>query len=1644
MSGGTRVSDEELLAAGAVLPPDTGNTPQGAVPVTARAYRHPGLDDRVVVRLVTGELGGAEDAAAAFLGLRPDSEPTVVGNGQRQSLGFPEWVLVHHPQDGHHALDVVPDLERAARLATSRPNAAMEAFVELGGRLEVSVPHFLPTFYEQAGRAFLAEESPKRAAQLFTRARKAEAQHGLAVDEQRLDAVFLEYALAGALPANVLAAYGRELGARVPADEALRRFTLLCLRRTAGGLPPSSQMANGLRKLARAARQDADLAEQAYLAELLGLPAVPRAPLSWWQSHREGLVALARRVPQVRGALLDLMPRVSDKDMPAVWLELLEASGATAGLCDPSLPAEERPQDGTAGWVRRFHALREACTSQRGCPSMPRLYSLLDRAADCLRTELSVSADELAVSGDVDLIDLLLSLGIPVTAPERAHELPLLSWAEREERRDLLALASDPRFRVPFRRAADDSLGRRGWNRESVMRAMRLLAAAPGGRLLLTEWVRALAQGTLGAALPQLPDELARLAWLPPEVLPLAEEEVRAAVTMDLAHVLTRTLRAGLLEELRWPALEEAADDLFPGRGRSMGASEAWPHLVVTSGRRARVIGAEGTVLAHDLRRPPGVRRDDLGFHYVDGELLVHWPGRDGLEGYWHTRADRIESLRSRHHYARGRELTWHSGDLTLPLPGGGRTTGHGILHAGDTTLPEERQLLSDGVSYWVWNSDPEAPQLRGWYAYDPATDAYGPMGMPAFLSDALREAPAGSQVVSAVLHPAPATGAGPAAVPVDGLVGLCVLQRPDGSLHARDLAGRSVTLPPGSPAPHALVTFPGDEDARGVVWRGSRYEVLDTDGVVVSVAELGRAHGSFNGGQALLPPVPYWQYLTPRDPEGSEALRRVDETVAAALLRAAAQEDTKDTKDTKVLPDAIGALLPVTDPALVAAIADVTRRVQRQQPVLDATAERLTAALGPKPEEDEGPTGPADIDLDSAMNGLVTAYGHRRRATHTVSGTLRMLSRATGMSGPPVEPGPDVRLHSEGPELPPESWPSLIALADAGLALAYRAAAGTTSGEHREVLTALLTAFGTLGLEPAGGSAPWRKVVLHLDDAPMGKPRELRPGLLPLPGGAFLALLGHHQRKKGGSGTRVTGFFHDPAGRFEVPEPYTTVSCEPLGEEGDAGRIGALLAALADRGPAPFFPEAAEEFARLTGVTGTMARLIVAGMPQIDGYDDAFLTADARRLIGVKAGAAALEREELRSLDDRIRIAVVEALLPAEPALLWTEGPDVAAAAKVFNAKVGKRRAVPEDLLHDAMRTLPDVRWGVREALPALLEPATEPRLSRDLEWKVTDFGAEPVGKSVGFTAETLTGFVTLAAWLAHRQPAGDPFRAALPAALTAVRERLDHAGLLLHLGRYVKVAEFRKVAGTPTETDERFERYGALIFNGSSAADDDEYIGPALRVALLDESGRDPYLPALRLDEPGPIAVEVALGLARDARFAALVGDPGDPLAGERAGDGTWWPQDPTRSVPDLVTEAAAEYGLGEDAAALYLMLLVMPDPTDRMTARWTGWKPARLKAARAELAATDLLVEAARTRAGRSQFLPGAWVEVPAPGIPLEQWKLPLFADTVSDGHTPLGVIVPTEPAAALYRKAWQRIREGDVPRFEKLTVRRGRRR
>ncbi|WP_406132612.1 DNA-binding protein [Streptomyces zaomyceticus] len=1636
MTSTTDSGNAELIRAGAVLPADAEGAGASAVELTARSYRHPVLgEERVVIRLAASELGPAEDLAAGFLGLEPHGEPVVVGLGQRQELGFPEWVLVHHPEDGHHALAVVPELDRLARQAKTKPKAALDACHELAGRLASAVPHFLPVFYEQAARVFLAVENTTYASQLFGRARTSEAQHGLPVDEDRLDAVFLEFALAGALPVKVLTGYGKELGARLAPAEAFERFRRLCVRRTAGGLAPSAQAAVELRRLARAAGLSGSEAEQDYLADLLPLPATLRAADGWWKTHRAALIALARRVPAVRGTLLSMTPPGDNGEFSGMWLAILVESGADAGLTDADLPAEERCADGAAGWLERFHTARHRGWGPRPTPSA--LLDLVDRAAGRLRTDLAARPEDegflrIGVE-DANLLDLLLSLDIPVADPtpgrrNRRHDaLNLSDWARGEEPRDLVALAADPRFRPAFRNGANS------YNDASTgTDVMRRLAGSAGGRPMLTEWMREVARDSVAAGLPGLPNAIARLSWLPAEALALAPQEVAAAAGADLGETLARTLRGGLWEELRWPAWEEALTELAPGRDKVDGLTvvEAWPYLIVANSVQVRVIDADSTVLTHDLRVPSG-HSYRYGFHFVDGALLVFWStyghGSEA-QAYWHTAPDKVFTVDGGAGY-----WSLRSEHLSLPLPGGGRTTGGGVLHHGDTRVPKERPVLSDGTSYWVWGAG-ECQVDGGWVEYDPAEGAYGRHSQPGFLADALRPHGNGAELLarSSWLRPAPVVDGSALGTSTDGLLGWRVVRLPGNGWHAEDTAGRVVSLPEGSSMPIAALTFPGDDRPRALTHQWRELSLADPDGVVTTTAD-GDRNELYGTAAATLPPLSHLYALRARDPEGSAVLRAADAESAGALLKAAVSaERTAD------LPDLVTTVLPgIAAPELIAGVVRVLRFAVRQQKSLDAVAARLDPAAEPAETRVEGP---ADRLLATALNGIAGSGYYRAGADEDVAHRfLDLLATARADTDGNTLPG---RVHFDLPSLPYSGLP-FTSLLDDPAAVAYRAVAPGSDIEHRAALLGVLDRVDALGLASTAGSVGhWRRVLVHLGATQLRTPDGLEHSswhrsVLPLGGGAALGITEHNESVV--DGREFGALLYDPSGRFEVPGPYTVRGDAPVGDRTrGADWLTAFLREANSRAEAPFVPEAAEEFSRLTGASGALSRLVLVGMPAIDSWENNFLPAELRKTLGLKVAEAGHARDELRALSIEVRRAVIAALLPEDPARLWSEGPDVASAAAVWNARVGRRAQVPDWLSAEAARAGRS-GWAVHRALPALLDPESSPELSVDVPWHIEGDKPAPVAPAdAPFTASVLAGAMSLTAWLAHRLPAGDPVRATLPSALTAVRRRLAGPELLLSVGHFTSLADFRKVAGTPTETAPGHERYGAVLM-----ATHDGQPQPALRPALLDSTGSDPYLVALRGPDQHPTAVEAALRRAHDPVFARLLADPGAPAAGGTDEEGTWWPQDPSRSVPALVAEVAAAHGLGPDAAVLYLMLLAMPDPTDRNTARWTGWKPARLKAARAELASGDLVVSAVRARAGRSLFLPGAWAEQSAPVLPVEQWKLSMYGP-VAGTRPVLGALVPTEPAAELFARAWQRILDGDVPRFEELKVRRTRRR
>lgn len=146
----------------------------------------------------------------------------------------------------------------------------------------------------------------------------------------------------------------------------------------------------------------------------------------------------------------------------------------------------------------------------------------------------------------------------------------------------------------------------------------------------------------------------------------------------------------------------------------------------------------------------------------------------------------------------------------------------------------------------------------------------------------------------------------------------------------------------------------------------------------------------------------------------------------------------------------------------------------------------------------------------------------------------------------------------------------------------------------------------------------------------------------------------------------------------------------------------------------------------------------------------------------------------------------------------------------------------------------------------------------------------------------------------------------------------------------------------------------------------------------------------------------------------FAAL----GEPLAAD--GDRVpGWVRHPARPVPHLAEECAQVCGLDEDAAVLSLMLLALPDPSDRNVKGWTGRKPVHFKTAVAERGGSEVVLRADRARAGRSLFPSGAWQERKPPRLPLEASKLGLLSLARERRPTSHLAAVPSGPPPCFSR-------------------------
>lgn len=1679
-----------LLEAGAILPAGTTDR-DDADALTARTYAHTALGDRPVVRLVPGTLGAAEDLALEFLGLARTAEAPVVGQVRREALGFPAWALVNDPANGHHALALVKDIERLGRQAKTRAGAAKEGFDALGARLGRAVPHFLPTYYEQVARLFLQAENTAYAASFFGKAREAERVHGLAVDEDRQRAVFLEFAFAGALTVKALRQYVRDLAARLAPADAWAQFRRLLVERCAAGMPPYAALPQDVRALVKAAGVDREAAEGELVADLIGSPGVVRAPASFWAAYRSALVALARRDAAVRVRLLGFFPETfgeggREADGDTGWLALLAESGAEELLT--ALPgAPDGPSVSPADWIARWEAHRRR---RRVTPGRcPQTLDLAARAADRLRADgrpVELFQGRWQRNADLDLLDLLLARGVPVAEPDDqdtgrawSRAVPVGPWLTDTApgARDLAAVAERPAFRALLTR----NIGTLGSGHERLGDdGMAKLAAHPVLSGILREWLTACAEEYAAArGLPGLYTALNRLSAFRTVAADVAPEAVRLLKAHDVVPLLASTLRTGILDELGWPALDETyaelAAEAATGRQRhhrseGVGVTGAWPALILNTSERAVVVGPEGVLLRHTLRLPATADQwRTLAFRYVDGELLVVWWEDGAPRGYWSHRPAEVFTVG-------GEQIPrWGSSnpsdEVCLPLPAGGRATGGKALHAGDTSLPPQRAVISDGTGHW---REGHQGTQQVWLEYDPASGTHGRASLPAFLRSGVQD---GTRLLTGhcqVLPLQPGLESTPFGT--DGTVlGRWVRHTvtepgtaaPAGGhvIAAGTPDGRTVALPHplpdgGHAVPLGALTLPGGSGPVMALRGCVEAHPADTDGTGGSLWSVssGSSGGKDAAGTPYVPPVSYWHALRPRDERGSSALRELTDSRAGELLKEVtaavarhleafrAVEEYTGPSSQELSREAVARVLPeVSDARLLAGVTALVR---------NAVDRAAAAAWFLEPPEPARPATPRDTAHTQGMffdhapeHGDDTtlrnasAWGSERmhgswwmsERRWTVIRQILAVNHVLGGEpafGPPTPSkipfAPVDGWQRDRHTVPGDSltWTSLL---DTLPELAYRAASATTSPEHRAGLLVLLEALAAGPLADPAGTVRQVELVEPLAGGAPGSGRhEVVPrlGQVLRRGTRTVVVIAQRGRNYHDDAARWLALDHDPTGAFG-PVPGFTLDHEHVHRQGIAReRLTRLTALVREQGPAPWRPEAAEVFHTATGIGRLQSAALLSAAVEEPG-------AEALALLGLKTRAFAAAQARLDALPRDDRHALLRALLPADPAALWSTGPDVRAAAGVWQERLASVVRVPEEL--DL-----DLSGAASGAVDLILNPGSRTWLAHGTD--VQD-GTGRRGLRLVSARGAVSSAVTALHTLAYTLPYGHPLRAHLPAGLAVLRDRIADPALVLDLG-----LEWTESGGS---IGPAIRAAHGLPESGGAGPDGLVRAGTAL--LLAPDHGRNERLlirPA-GLAGPDDPAFGLVEGIAGHhgtgdlLALRALLGEEIDALASAGAPDGSPHhpAQDPARTVPDLLAEAAGTLGLSADAAALYLMLLALPDPTDRNCVRWTGWKPARVKKARAELAASGLVVEAKRSRAGRTLFLPCGWLERGAPGLPLETWKEGLYP-VAGSART-----LPHLPVPALFAAAWARVRGGDAPAFEELDTRaprKGRRR
>ena len=1661
-------ANETLLRAGALLPADTEVK---AEKVSARVYRHDALGARVVINLVPDPIGEADDLALQTLDFELADVRGPVALGRPRGLGFPASAILADPANARYALDVVKEMERFGRMAKSKPGNAKDGFEAIAARLARSVPHFLPSFHEQAGRFFLDAGAPAQAATQFGKAREVERTYALPVDEAQRRQSFLEFALNGALSAKSMAEYAHELAASQAPAQAHESFKELCLQRTLGGLPPWANMATELRRTAKAAGLNVENEEADLLRQLLEAPATGKAAAGFWSGYRSVLVKMAKQEPAVRGNLLNLHPAPTDgsaEEFTDWWLALLEDCGAFDALVHPEeSPVAAGPHGGSGAWLERtVQQAKSGYSWRQSTAKISRLASLLPTIAPAIKATGRPVQLWVRNGVEVDILDCALEAGIDVALPVHdgpwTPQIDLTRYVHRVERRPLLALGAAPEFAELLDRAVASA----------ITSQPNKLVELPGLHEPIRRWLRRQAERSKGGTLLTMSDALAEIEkGATAAVCALDPAAAREIASVDVAAALARTLRGGLLAEFAWPALDKPPVDL----ASAAVVGFAWPAVIISDQRRAAVVGHAETILAHDLRIPPKVANwGKARLIEANHQLFVGWR-YPSPQGYWSGRPGELFEPNSDLLESDG--TLSGLGGVSLELSDGARFEGGAPIHAGDKKAAAPRKIVSDSVTTWVLSDTGKSLK-----EVDPLTGRTGRSSLPSFFEEFASDGWE-LDLRASWLMPLPAGADASLIGTKNGLIGYRVRRRMvDGSteweiegIDGRRFHGRLGRGPEGTAnnptntQPVALIAMPGDARFRPLSrYAGANGMILwDADGVfpLVRVSHgttskpAGRGgipggfpygnHGDFNQlveGMAFIPPALYWFVLRPRQSAGSVTLRAVDDATARRLLDAAAKDSAPDAvarafpaitdghlRDGVVGAASMAARMSVRLGSLQKAPGTIDRAANSAIDITQKALARASAASGATP----APTVAKVVDdgvLRSALLGLLPEsgywYGNAGRPLEQLATVASVMDGRTqlrkGLASLFSKPEaakvtiPESRIH----------WFSVIGRLGA---VGLRASLSTTSAEDRETLLAFLRALVSNGYLSRAGQ--FRLLTVTHKDNPNSDSRLIWTATDTW----FLKSSNSYT-----PGARpFSGIQYSRIGAFGLPKDLSLVRDERRAKGwGDDKSIGRLAANLERRGPIAWDPAAVACIQERTGLSWAASSLLLAGLPNLDSTEHNFLDAQTREILGIKLTEANAARGQLKALTGAERLAILDYAMPLNPDDLWDKGlvPVAERMAYVWVQMHGRTVAMDDETLAQAARFLA-IPGGPKDPLSLLVNPS-DPRVTKEPQVVVQpkwSYGRAPQDV---ISAETLRTVAMAIPWAHSTLPVGHPANQAIPNALANLRQRLQSQTLVLplHTLQWPGCATALSAMGARPWHGPR----GATV-EGSPLE-----IGPIVAVPMAQGDFVKLYLRTALAGQPVPAGIASMLGGVALMQTAAFLLGGGSEAIALRASRSPvpvgGFEADPAKSAPEVVAAASASLGMPESSAQLFLQILALPAPAKAQVLKWNGWTPSEWTRAAKPLIDAGILVTGQRARSGREIFLKGPWIEISAPDLPVEAWKLPFYnAGLNSDGslRKPLDRLVPLVPLHQLFALAWQRWQAGDLPGFEEPPSRAGRR-